>query len=789
MKLATTLILLLMSVSLHATAQEVEELETRDFLLTSADIGLGRLISERWGLLRATIRNDSGDDRTYMVIVEPKVATDITFGRRIWVPAGSQRRAWVPYRPGELDPEARSIEVIGKAFQVVDGDERIVASQPSAINARPDDHRSAIVSSDDRAVSDVTWRLFQAARLASNKTQTVSPLRPDRFPENILGLDAADSILVARKSLDLSMTQREALRQWVAEGGHLWVMLDVCDEQTLADVLGDVWTFHVVDRQSVNHLHLSGADVDLKASYEDPVDTVRVLAEDAQTLLEANGWPAALRKKVGRGEVIVTTVGAKAWFDEQSKAVNAAMEVVSRPLFADRFYRDIAPSLIEDYVQEQIGYEVASKSMVGGVLLLFAVVLLVNGLLLARAGRLEAMGLVSVGGAVIAMIVVLLIGAASRRGVPPTMSYGQFVQVMPELNVALKSGLAYLYSPSRSDANIPATADTLIVPKLDNEAGVRMIWTGADRYEWQNLPLRGGAARRLEFRGGVHLPQTASALVRLEADGVSFEVDSGRLGQMTDVVLASGRRAVPAVKTGEQRFRVSRDALDDSQGEYIRGTTLTSKQRRRQGIYERIFTTGSYFQHPVALGWAPNLTSGVGHPFIDEVVGDNLVGIRVRLHRPADRQSLTVPSMFMHREVFNFGPSGKRTTIYDRAEDQWFPTPQPLHLRLRYTVPTDLQPATVAAARLALNIDAVGYRVSVGVVDAGGKVTSVRQLNEPRGVQQIVFKELPAGLRDEINISLRVMPTQRQAQVLSNWLISAVDLECDIELLPRLDER
>ena len=95
-------------------------------------------------------------------------------------------------------------------------------------------------------------------------------------------------------------------------------MLDLVDPATLAAILGDDRGFEVVGRTSLTSVRLRQSGVgsagDAAREFDEPVPFVRVALGGAETpLYEVDGWPAAFLQPLGRGKVVVTTLGGAAW--------------------------------------------------------------------------------------------------------------------------------------------------------------------------------------------------------------------------------------------------------------------------------------------------------------------------------------------------------------------------------------------------------------------------------------------------------------------------------------------
>src|SRR5207248_1514243 len=129
-------------------------------------------------------------------------------------------------------------------------------------------------------------------------------------------------------------------------------------------------------------------------------------APRAQVLYTIDGWPAAFQTEVGRGRVLVTTLGARGWMrprtDKEPKprylefpnlpVALAPFDALSDELQPRPERPPFAADELRNYVSEQIGYSVVGRETV---LLVFGLLFL--GLAaatvgLSRKGLLEHLG-------------------------------------------------------------------------------------------------------------------------------------------------------------------------------------------------------------------------------------------------------------------------------------------------------------------------------------------------------------------------------------------------------------
>ena len=104
------------------------------------------------------------------------------------------------------------------------------------------------------------------------------------------------------------------IRQWVANGGRLWIMLDETGVELPQRLFGDF-----ISLSGLGTEHLSSVEIVSKHSgqeplvfdYDQPVRNAMVYAEDVEVYHEVNGMPSSFWKKYGNGEILFTTLEAR----------------------------------------------------------------------------------------------------------------------------------------------------------------------------------------------------------------------------------------------------------------------------------------------------------------------------------------------------------------------------------------------------------------------------------------------------------------------------------------------
>ena len=222
-----------------------------------------------------------------------------------------------------------------------------------------------------------------------------------------------------------------------------------------------------------------GTDADpiINRQHEKPVACVRVLAPGFETVHSVNGWPVAMQKPVGKGSVMVTTLGPRGWMepvlvlatrpdgsierDEKGETRYAFGHYAHRPLedlsvwlHREREADPLPPRQFTNYLAEQVGYEIVGRGTVMVVLTLLCLAILLNGMWLARRGKLENLAIFAVGAAIVMSVAMVVIGTRARTAVPATLAEAQFVQVAPDQQYAIVSGMFTVYNPGAGSSAI-----------------------------------------------------------------------------------------------------------------------------------------------------------------------------------------------------------------------------------------------------------------------------------------------------------------------------------------------
>lgn len=173
-----------------------------------------------------------------------------------------------------------------------------------------------------------------------------------------------------------------------------------------------------------------------------------------------DGWPAAMTASFGEGRVLVTTLGrglgqadeatpgatppaassaigssatppvADSLLSRTSKFIPVSpMEDLAAFVLGQRTEEPISRESLESLAQEFIAYEIPSWTLIVSIMSGFLVLLVLQGLWLSRAQKLEHFGWIGSLTAIAFGIVLTGIGFVNRYGVPETVASVQFATI------------------------------------------------------------------------------------------------------------------------------------------------------------------------------------------------------------------------------------------------------------------------------------------------------------------------------------------------------------------------
>lgn len=784
---------ILLNLTCHpVVAQESKEIELGGSIAAG---GLGVFVEGHWALVRASIVNPTDADQEVRLVYYFDAESTRQFVRRTWVPAGSRRFVEWPARLATIPPDAKAAE--GRAMVMAADEETSFDDVPGSAIVLREKQLTAVISPGDLE-ADQTIQGVLAARewLGLGQRAMYSAPLERSGPRYTLGWEPAEVAVLIVKELDIDAAKRRALRRWVRAGGTLWIVADRATPEDLAQTLGGDWGITFVDRVSFNQVlpeptpqaDLGGGMENLSADpivSEEPMTMARVIAPQYKTLMTVRGWPMLLERSVGAGRIVVTTLEARGWNDPRNQQ---AIQVIARTIYGDQLgLKAKAVDSAASFIDSQIGYEVAGRPTIAAVLSGYVALVLVVGLVLLARGRGEWLGPLGLAAAGAATLLLGGIGLASRGKVDPTMATLQTVRVDPGSSVATVQGSIGLFAPFEREASLASKRGGWAWPVSRAASGAtrRLMWTDIDYWTWEQLPLSGGKAERLDFSTTAEFPEQVVIDLSFDETGLVGNIDCGVDLPLADMVLMTSDAIMAAQTTadpnGTTAIAVRPDAVLPT-GTFLASDLLTQTQQRRSNVVASIAQSRPFDAPPMLIAWSDLIDDGLDGDADMPPRGAAVwqLPVVIKPAEPGTRVAVPWPLMTM-KPVRRVGGQPAGGSVYMPQTGQWIETGLPGSFTGRFTLPEAVSPLAIDAATVVLNISAVGRPVTLSLI-VDDQPIPVQTLDGPDGPRRI---DLPVdrltNASDSITLRIDVGSLDDPARALDSqsaiWQIKQLGVE------------
>jgi hypothetical protein len=776
--------------------------------------------TESWGTFDFSLTNYSAADRLARVLVFYEGQEGVQYGRDVWVPANATLASWLLVGPAapQLSPGGREVQMLvyeraaGKERLLLAGTEQRIRArvvpyqkrQPFTVLLRDadppeEDHFGQLPQPPSRA--DEALMLALTFRAACNFSDYIHLLDPDALPPTPETFAGVDHVILASERLARYPLALWALRRWLEQGGKVWVLLDMVGADTVAALLGHTPDFRIVDRVSLTDFTIEmpeagpGPPQGTVRHEERPMDFVRVLLPEGERPVDVvNGWPAWFTRPVGRGKVIFTTLGPRAWLRPRRRndppsafAKYPGLPVPEQPLLlvadAVRLPAQDAPFPVEALrqpVAAEIGYAVVGQGTAALVFAAFLVGSLALGLVLRRSARPELFGWVVPAAALGAAGAFLTLGGMSHQA-EATVAVAQVVEAVPGADEAPVHGLLAVYRPQSGPAELGARRGGFFDLDMSGVEGQdrRFVLTDLGAWHWENLDLPAGV-RLATFRYPAPTPVPITAVARFGPDGLEGKLTAGPFRDVGDALLSTpGDRSLSIGLQPDGSFRAGTgDALPA--GQFLASAVLTDRQQRRQDLYRQFFERPeavSLKASNLLLAWAEPLDLHFTLAPEARTVGSALLMVPLRLERapPGTRVTVPGPLIACRRIVAGHAVTVPHVSLQEATD-----------LHLHFQLPAAVLPLHIERARLLAKLSAPSRRVTVSAGPPGQSV-ELRRVDSPIDPIRLDITEarfLGLDAQGGLNLTLAVgeapqagRPGGRAAAAPEGWRVEYLELE------------
>lgn len=669
----------------------------------------------KWGTIRSVVANRSASESVGLILVQFPSDPLRQFGSRVWTPAWSTREVQTPVLLGSQPERATSVELATRLLGA-DGVQRgrQAAVQTPITRGR---FESAIITPDEESEAQP---LVAALRKAAGLKPTTFLLKPRTLPTSAAGYEAIDSVFVTASELNLDPLRCDALVAFLERGGRLWILLDgAADQHWMRELLGDRWDMAVLDSVEVTNFVLRGPSGETEQNLDYGVQFARVVAPSFEVTHTIQGNPAALRKAIGRGQLVVSTLGVRGWLDSGGGPTAALgdLQAFVAPAEDSRLLTASDTKLFDSHIGREIGHEVLGRGAVAGVFGVAVAALCGAALWASRARRLELAAPAAALFALVSGGVLIGLGRATQSQTASTAASGQLViyaEVPDRAEVLTRTSVYRSPEDGKLQSTLRTSRGGTVFPDRGGSGALeQMIWTDPDSLEILGLDMPPGAGVQLTSHASIKGLGEARATIGVDKAGIRGTLNIGGGTTRAQPVLVTPR--------GSQALRLDKDGVVRQQSEDTLGsaTLQSEEQLARTQTLRDLLGKAWYPSKPMILIWGDLVDTGVQLPVPEK--GSSLRAIPVVFEVPPIGEEVLIPAALISAEPLR-GNVGNRKSgaVYDPLKRTWLgEVHQPMLVVMQYRIPAEFGHIDIQSAELTLDLRAPGCRFDVVVVRDG----------------------------------------------------------------------
>lgn len=739
-------------------ASDGESAAARTVPLGVTPAGVQRHISGQWATLAVNGVNTQDQDAEETVLFSFKGDDTDQVARRVWIPAKSRRQAWFPILIPETAPD--QLQITGQTIQLAttnNGESfksnRVGSptSQRSLLLSPPEDEQAAMVLDSVTSVDasgfdaqSISQMIYAGFDTATNVRQDLGIVRlANHFlPTTANPLDSLDDLIIASDAMIHDTVGVAKLRQWLHDGGRVWLMADRVSPDSARRLLGDAVHYSVLESVQLNNFTIEKLDpyfatVNLEEKWESetPVDFYRVMLGSGEVHSRIDGWPAAFWVPVGNGEILVTTLGHEGWM-LNGEPTETYRDLASR-FFAERNATIDHSDLMVRELDREIGYQIPSRSVVSLLLGSHLLFLGFTGLYLKKRKTLHQLGWILPSSVVGTVLILLVVGATSTSAVPSTIAFGQLARVSVDTSQLLIDSSVAVYSQSAEE--LPIEFDNNTVTTLDsdwdNTEVHRREFADQGLGRWRFLKQPPGKIQHVHVKTRQNLKTPWELRGSFDENGFIGELVGLDYSEASDAVVVSG--ASPSMSVvfdhGENQMigGAEQVLLPD---QYYDGSLLTDSQRKRQEFIRQLLRENPGFlpKSPSMLIWTRPITHGfeISNDFVRR--GWALALFPIQVEAPEPDTSFLVPSSFI--TIDSYTSERGMSSLYNSATGQWLDSiDKPAAVDLKVQVPAVIAPCEISRCDFEIQANAQGRRIQFyGFAD--GKEQLLHEIENAQGL-------------------------------------------------------
>lgn len=682
------------------------------------------------------------------------------FVRKLWVPEGGQRRAFLPFRMPQSVPTAqRTLNLQVASIDRTEDDRETFRRKKGGpltdtilLSVDHDPVKTLAIyrrlEVDDQrrthALDDDAISLLDISRDTVKLSTNISTYYEDFLPPWPEVFEQYQTMVLCGDRLAHDAAGIAAIRAWLRVGGRLWIMADRTPTSMLAAILGNRLDLTVVDRVELDRFAMeslirqSGDVLVDECEFEKPVDFLRIATSRKDISTTIDGWPAAIWFPFGEGEVLLTTLAPRGWISEFDQQPTAALRQIMTRFFTVPEGR-LDPAVMMPAVSQQIGYAIPSRGFAISVMAACCLCLAVVGSLLARRNQLHHLAWTVPLIVAVTTGVFVVTGLTNSHSVPPTISALEIHRTLPGTDEIRTEGLAAIYD-SQSRGVDWSTSDrqwTVPVPPSDGDIH-RLVWLDDDTVVPTDVSTAAGSVGAARLSAARVSTRPLSVTARFGPAGLegTFSTSPNKPAPLaTDaVILQASMPALPVAASADGVFTADADTVLPA-GEYVARAVLSDRQAQRHAMLQQLLAADDSWVfpgEPSLLAWSDDLALASTFPANFAKVGSSLDVVPITLNPTPPRTRFTIPTTFLRPSIVP-GRNGM-STAYNARTGQWVKgLTRGGETVLRFELPGEVRPCTLDGGTLTIRCN-IPSRQLVVWAHGDPEPRSVDVRNSPSGV-------------------------------------------------------
>ena len=661
----------------------------------------------RWNAAIAGLSNSTYQAVHADLFVRLNRMSNIEFVEPIWLPARSDEIISLPVfcpfpRPGKkvTDYTAWLAGASGHIIARNNGSMFTPAARYATM---------AVTDGNDQATADLAVQMRKQEGLSS----VIAYTNASHMPYVPSEYDGVYAIFAARRHMNLTGPQINAMRRWLVSGGQLWIQAQRVSDSFGRALLGSDWTITKVGQTRTATLRFSGRGTENSVLHlKKAIHAVYLLAPGYKTLEKMNAWPVVLMRHVGLGRVYICAVNGRGMLNKTQKG-GAVLWPIVRNFYAAGGLHTPA-SVLKHNATSQIGYRISGRMIIGVVLVGLSVVLLLAAFVLGRKDKLERLAPIAIALAVLAGMILIVNGKLNRGRVKLTLSSYQIASASPSQHLLAISGFASIFSPNAQAAAFTTSSAFQLNPKTSfaKQSNAIVVAQPDQTFQWQSLHLPSGAAIDIPFTS-THEDRLIKPITGMFGPaGLQVSGQESLLADLHDVAIAAPRGALALAQVGAGK-RLAGSSQILPAGQYIQSSFLTRSQQRHNIIESRLFNAHGPTD-PVLLGW-PASAMPLMHLTPGPVkASQTLLVIPLNMQPSPAGMHVELPWPYLPYRLVPGPGQHAPAPVYNTRKHQWLnDLSSPAHIFVRFQMPRQILPVKLTSGVLTIKLSAPGRPVSI----------------------------------------------------------------------------